>query len=392
MYTTSISNLRMLIECEEQSKAIIDGHVAQSRDDFTGIFSKHSDETANMVKVATERRTEFSRQLEELQSYLNQTFTQFDQDIVRLTALVTENNNTVTTFCDSISNDMQTNADNVIEQLKNYRQTLDKTYNSNDELSKNMENLMEQFKSLISQSRNNNDKIKTVANLLESDETRINQELGDNLKNIDSFKVKMTNEITSMGTKLSECDQSVKSINSTTVDMVNVNKTNEKLSADCLTELQTIFNTQKNSLADCIDDVLVKVVDQCEMTKIDLSGGLQSVINDIVIEQDRINTNKDEFDDVIQNLEMTQTEYQQMLGSDIDICSQRLDQFQTNELQIYKPSGQTPSKRDYVYPKALATTSPHAKIIKEFWRNHNPDELNCSAIDVIPEVKISNQY
>lgn len=388
LYDASISNLRVLIECEKDGKALIDSYVDRSAADFAVIFSKHADESANINGMAAERRVEFTKQLDELQASLLETFTRFNQDIVQMSKLVTENSNTVTEFCNSIAQTMQSNSDMVVGQLKTYRKNIGETYSANDKVSSAMENLIDQFKVLISQSRDNNETIKSVARNLSLDERRIQQELGDNLKTIDNFNIQMANEITSMTSKLDECDQSVKTINTRTNEIVNISKTHELKSTECLRELQTVFNTQKTSLTNEIEVMMSKVVDQCEIMKINIDAGLESVIHEMTMEHERIDTNKADFDDAMQNLESTQSEYHQKLGKNIEECAQRLDQFHNAELKIYQPTGQTPSKRDYVYPRALVSTSPHDKIIKDFWRRHNPEDLNCSAIEAIAEVSI----
>lgn len=38
----------------------------------------------------------------------------------------------------------------------------------------------------------------------------------------------------------------------------------------------------------------------------------------------------------------------------------------------------TPAKREFSYPKALAATSPHDRIIKRFWAAHNDTSLDLS--------------
>lgn len=388
MYDASISNLRVLIECENDGKAIIDGYVDRSAANFGDIFTKHVDEAANINRMAAERRMEFTKQLDELHTSLFQTFTRFNQDIGRMSELVTENSNTVSEFCNSIAQTMQNNSDMVVGQLKTYRQNLDETNSANDKVSSAMENLLDQFKVLISQSRNNNETIKSVASNLSSDEIRIQQELGDNLKRIDNFNIQMADEISSMTSKLDECNKSVNTINTRTDEIFNISKTNELKSTECLNELQTVFNTQKKALTNGIEEMMSKVVDQCEIMKINIDAGLESVIYEMTMEHERIDTNKAVFDDVMQSLESTQSEYHQKFSENIEVCTQRLDQFQKAELKVYQPTGQTPSKRDYVYPRALASTSPQDKIIKDFWRRHNPEELNCSAIETIAEVSI----
>lgn len=392
MTETTISNLRMLIECEEQGKAAMNEYMAATKHEFGSIFSKHSAETDNIIKMFTEQRSEFAKQLDILNNQLGQTFSQFNRDMIRMSELISENSSTMTSMCDSITKTMEANSDVTIEHLRTNRQQLTEKHESNNQISTTMENLVDQLKNLIAQSRDNNGKLKTVTSSLESSETRIKQELNVNISNIMNFKDQMSTEISSMNEKLKECDQSVKSISADTTEIVAATKVNEQRSADCMANIQSAFNSQTTSLTERIDEMIEKVVDQCEKTKIDVGGGLEAIIHNVSVEQDRINSHNDEFSDVMQNLEQTQTEYQQMLSTDLDVCAQRLNKFHSNDLKIYKSTGETPSKRDYVFPKVLAATSPHAKIIKEFWENHDVDDLNCSAINTIPEVMMREKF
>lgn len=40
--------------------------------------------------------------------------------------------------------------------------------------------------------------------------------------------------------------------------------------------------------------------------------------------------------------------------------------------------GTTPAKREFNYPKTLAATSPHDRIIQRFWSAHNENDLDVS--------------
>lgn len=147
-----------------------------------------------------------------------------------------------------------------------------------------------------------------------------------------------------------------------------------------IAEMDKNFNEQKNVLTDKVYDMFNQIENRCEMTRIDIDGSLNGVIKDVTMEQDRLNANQFEFDDTMTTLEATQNEFHEMLNSDIEYCQKRLQKFQQDEIQMYTPTGQTPSKREYSYPKKLACTSPHGKIIADLWSTHNPADLDCSAI------------
>lgn len=50
--------------------------------------------------------------------------------------------------------------------------------------------------------------------------------------------------------------------------------------------------------------------------------------------------------------------------------------------------GATPAKREFNYPKVLVATSPHERIVRRFWSNHNESDLDVSMsiLEVITDI------
>lgn len=61
-------------------------------------------------------------------------------------------------------------------------------------------------------------------------------------------------------------------------------------------------------------------------------------------------------------------------------CVEQLDAFQEKELQTYKPTGETPMKKEFKYPRTLACTSPHNAIIKRLREENEWSDLDATTV------------
>uniref|UniRef100_A0A1B0G374 Kinesin motor domain-containing protein n=1 Tax=Glossina morsitans morsitans TaxID=37546 RepID=A0A1B0G374_GLOMM len=68
--------------------------------------------------------------------------------------------------------------------------------------------------------------------------------------------------------------------------------------------------------------------------------------------------------------------YAQLHQEQMKMCVNDVNTFKQNELKTYTPSGSTPSKKEFTYPRVLAATSPHTRILKRF-RQEN--EINTTS-------------
>ncbi|XP_075159680.1 kinesin-like protein at 61F [Haematobia irritans] len=59
-------------------------------------------------------------------------------------------------------------------------------------------------------------------------------------------------------------------------------------------------------------------------------------------------------------------------------CSGDLETFRKNELKTYTATGATPSKKEFKYPRVLASTSPHTNIVKRFRQENEWSDLDMT--------------
>ncbi|XP_055841545.1 kinesin-like protein Klp61F [Episyrphus balteatus] len=85
----------------------------------------------------------------------------------------------------------------------------------------------------------------------------------------------------------------------------------------------------------------------------------------------------------MQNIALTNSlqknvkDYACVYNEQVKRCIEDINTFRESETKPYIPSGQTPSKRDFSYPRVLASTSPHNQIIKRYRQ-----ETDCSDLDM----------
>lgn len=272
------------------------------------------------------------------------------------------------------------NSDVTVEGIQSSRQTLATSTEKHDELTSKLSTLLDEMKVLVDQSRGNNQTVRGVTSDLEKVEVQIQTGLAENLNVFEKFKTQMVNNNAAMTSTLGACETAAQQIKTNISEMVRVGSENEDGLVSTIASMDKNFVEQKNVLTDKVYDMFDQIENTCELARIDIDGGLNGVIKDVTLEQDRLDANQFEFDYTMTTLEATQNEFHETLNSDIEYCQKRLQKFHHDEIQMYTPTGQTPSKRDYSYPKKLACTSPHGKIIADFWSTHNPADLDCSAI------------
>uniref|UniRef100_A0A1A9VMW9 Kinesin motor domain-containing protein n=1 Tax=Glossina austeni TaxID=7395 RepID=A0A1A9VMW9_GLOAU len=65
--------------------------------------------------------------------------------------------------------------------------------------------------------------------------------------------------------------------------------------------------------------------------------------------------------------------YAQLHQEQMKTCVNDVNIFKQHELKTYTPSGSTPSKKEFTYPRVLASTSPHTRIVKRFRQENGID-------------------
>lgn len=291
-----------------------------------------------------------------------------------------QNSSTVKEFCDSHTENLKVFTTDVIQSIQTNREIIDRTTASNEELSNKFKSLLDQMNELLIQSKSNTETISKVSPEWKLVESHVRDHANQNIEAVNGFNAQYDDEISSLTATLNECDRTVKTIDGSAKEIVRINKEKDSKLIGRLHTMESDLTKQNNELSTQLDVMINDIHGINETTVISIDAGLNVLIDTVNTEQERIEQCAMETTEIHTNLESTQKDYAEKLLSDVHVCMTRLDSFQKDEIKMYTPTGQTPSKRDYQYTKVLAATSPHAKIIHEFWNNHDGSVLDCSAV------------
>lgn len=242
--------------------------------------------------------------------------------------------------------------------------------------------MLGQMKDMVLESKINNNRIKEVSPTLRALETTVEQQTIESTVEITTYGNQINQLMHEMASKLNDCAGAMKTIDTNATQMIDVNREKDDEMIGHVNTMHATFGEQKNQMSSQLDEMLNEIGNINEMTEINIDAGLNKLINECGDERERIDNSLHHFNEMHANLESIHKDYLDKLTDDIMVCAGRLKSFQKEEVKIYEPTGQTPSKRDYLYPRMLIATSPHAKIIKDYWQQHDGKAiLDCSAIN-----------
>lgn len=176
--------------------------------------------------------------------------------------------------------------------------------------------------------------------------------------------------------QLNEADQ----INSES----QINKTIKKIS-DLETERNDLFQNNLQAMNDNSGKIAVEmasvtaiVSEKKEGSNSLIEHNCQDVKDVITTEGTRIKECNTFITAYTESLNDGLIQYSSTYNSDMKDCLDLLDDFKSKELQTYTPTGETPMKKEFKYPRILACTSPHNKIIKRLREENEWSDMDAT--------------
>lgn len=263
----------------------------------------------------------------------------------------------------------------IIEKLQNSQSIIEKGTTESDALNNQLLALVQD---IVNKSKTNNAVIRECVPQLRSAETMVNE-----------CESNIQTAVTAMNTGHAECQETI------TVNMQSIRKTHgaidEKMATMAKCRLDDVHRfADKNKMAEAelsaqisevnaqknvmVDDVGMVI----DVAEINATAEMQRLVDDLQAENERIEDSQNVVVEMHHDLNEIQANSVKALDDHVAASRSRLQSFQSNEFKTYVPTGQTPNKRDYKYPKVLATTSPATAIIRRFWNEHDGGPLECS--------------
>lgn len=382
MCMTSIKKMKNLIEREQEHETNVEEILKDGSQQMKETIDQHTEVNRNAMDTAGAQKTELSTQLNKFSDQLFQSFTSFQQQNEQLRHLVVDAAAILSNHSETVSRKEQIRADNMLDSMQSNRQTIAESVQSNDQIAADMNSLLDQLKSLITKNQSNNDNVRRVEQSLRSNEAQIKTECDERLSTIESHKMELSGKLAAVTKVVSSHNDAMNIITSQTTELVGVSRQEETALIEAVHKLDSNFTDQNKMLYEQLEGTNTKLDKIAKRKKQDSTSGLNILAANLRVEHDRTDTERTLSSEMAQSMRTVEGDFKEKLQRDIDYCATRLNAFQKEELQLYKSTGETPSKRDYGYPRVLSATSPAGKIIQEFWRDPSKADLNCSVISL----------
>lgn len=214
-------------------------------------------------------------------------------------------------------------------------------------------------------------------------------QLNSNLKAITTNEIKTFSEKNSLvlGEKIgclnnfedAHAEMSV-TFTSQLTDLGNANKENESKAKESLKSSMSMVSSKELQLQSQMGEVQASVNQELKHFA-QMGDAIGSIDDSIKKEGSRQLLSTQEVRSVVQ-----QTLSGLVHGAEVSVCqklamsSNEIEQFEQGDVLKYRPTGETPARKDYKMNKNLAATSPHDQIIKRL-RLENGNDLNESQLD-----------
>lgn len=387
MCMTSIKKMKNLIDREGEHEDNIEEILKDGSLQMNQTLDKHGQQNRCAADTAGAQKTELSAQLDQFAGQLFQSFAAFQQQNEQMRTLVADAAAILSSHSETVARKERIRADNMIDSMQSNRQIIAESLQSNDQIAVDMSSLLGQLQSLIAKGQSNNCNVRRAEQSLRSSETQIGTECDERLSTIESHAVDMSGKLAAVTAAASAYDGAMNAISAQTTELIGVSRQEEAALFEAVQQMDANFTGQNVSLHGQWQATVSKVGDIARRKKHDSTLGLNVLAANLRVEHDRTDGERARCSELAQSMRTVEGEFNEKLRRDIDHCGARLDTFQKDELQLYKSSGGTPSKRDYGYPRELQATSTPSRIIQDFWRNPSKADLNCSVISL--EVDVS---
>jgi len=158
---------------------------------------------------------------------------------------------------------------------------------------------------------------------------------------------------------------------------------------DSLANIEEVFHKVEESLDDRkkdLQEVKLEVKERTQLSKKDFKTAEINVASKLSIKQEsNIDSNVDDL------VTLTKTNKDDM-KENVDVLRSKVTDLINEGITIYEPSGETPSRTDRQYPRYLAATSPHQRIIERFRRTVEADEAAKNPVEDSLDSAVSNSF
>lgn len=372
----------------------------KSHESFTECLVKHLDslsagntdhkQTVNdilsiLVAKDNELKSSLQQRLGEIQQTFDQQRSFIEKSNENITQQIDESHTSITKHTDELKKRLQ----GIAEASKTSFDTEITKLNANMDSKKTLANrrqnalaeFMKQMQQMDEEDQQLTEAITSVTENLENSKIRVGQSIDEELSNVDDFSQKHNQMLSSIQNvchsfkedasgNLNKCTQIAESIDEEQAALheviverlANVQQTIEKNSEDVTNSL----SSHRSEFDGIREEAAEKFTNECQVVR-----QLMKDENSRLKKQDMQNIA------LTNSLQKNVRDYANVYHGHVTKCIEDINTFRESETKPYAPSGQTPSKREFSYPRVLASTSPHINIVKRYRQ-----ETDCSDLEM----------
>jgi len=278
---------------------------------------------------------------------------------------------------------------------------VEKLNDLNEQVLKSHEKMKKSLKDLEIAYNEHNASVESLSNNLDEVIVDISQKVAPLKKNVDEnhdkLKVTMENVKKEVTESVEENkDQTRKSVEECMEISGEIVRAKEELKTnsstfitDSLSNIEEVFHKVEGSLDDRkkdLNEAKIEIKERTQVSKKDFKTTETNVTSKLGIKQEsKIDSNVDDL------VALTKANKDDM-KENVDVLRSKVTDLVNDGITIYQPSGETPSRTDRQYPRYLAATSPHQRIIERFRRTVEADEAAKNPVEDSLDSAVSNSF
>ncbi|KAG8179422.1 hypothetical protein JTE90_026321 [Oedothorax gibbosus] len=355
-----------------------------------GLISQLNDQTDNQIQ----QNNDLSEDINSKKDHLLAQYETYKAE--KLPALINKLNIELTTMEECYLNSHQ----NVAEKIQQRTAALEAQVAEQKSALWNLKNTLEsyfikneaamlEYNKQIHSLSETRDKMRTIISLCTDVQANIDKTMqiedtcrfennGQELKKVKVPLDRLDNSILEFGNEVTQCKDIPKTINHQEFSKKkeSIQQIHLDVSSDFTSFLEDSSKLQVENYQEVkasFDNYNFEALEHMQHNKSTINGIITSLLsktednNKWLVEQDeRLKNVMAHSRDVVKESEKTSTQVESCLKQEILKVDQEIEKFISEDLVKDIPTGTTPQRKSYVYPKFLSATSPHERILQRF--------------------------
>ncbi|XP_055389957.1 kinesin-like protein Klp61F [Condylostylus longicornis] len=353
---------------------------------------KHLNAFSELKKIQEQKdgiwRKEINSYINDTKHILNEQKLAQESNVALVSKFILETNEKDRAFCNVLNDQLFNIVEEAQRTIKAEVESVKANTERRNQLNKKRSEILSKLIELENEDREGIEKIEVISENLISVKDEISSKINNKIERIKLFDKEREASFKILNGKIENIQEGTNSYVSQIHDQVeriqNLILTNQKQNLEHETSMTNLFLENKKNQKELVTTTSKELTNVKNNSCSTVKTQFKEVSNTIFKNQSAFN----EFS--LENTSMTKSfveavnDYADAYWNNMNNNFQ-LFNFYQNGLKVYSPTGQTPSKREYTYPKVLAKTSPHSNIIKRFRLENGYSDHDISNMTIMED-------